>query len=41
MLYDDACLEVKAKYMTKGSDFVAIAGKYFYFFNEGVLIFKK
>merc|ERR1711918_20254 len=25
LLFDDACLEVKAKYQTKGSDFVAIA----------------
>ena len=25
MLYQDACLEVKAKFQTKGSDFVAIA----------------
>jgi hypothetical protein len=28
MLYGDSTLEVKAKYETKGSDFVAIAGKY-------------
>lgn len=26
-LFDNACLEVKAKYITKGSDFVAIASK--------------
>ena len=28
LIFGDACLEVKAKYETKGSDFVAIAGKY-------------
>ena len=28
-LYNNACLEVKAKFTTKGSDFVKIAGKYF------------
>ena len=27
LIFDDACLEVKAKYVNKGSDFVAIAGK--------------
>ena len=27
LVYDDACLKVKAKFITKGSDFVAIAGK--------------
>ena len=27
MLFDDACLEIKAKYVTKGSGFIAIAGK--------------
>ena len=27
LIYDDACLKVKAKFITKGSDFVAIAGK--------------
>ena len=27
LIHDDACLQVKAKFMTKGSDFVAIAGK--------------
>ena len=26
-IYDDACLWVQAAYATKGSDFVAIAGK--------------
>ena len=29
LIHNDACLEVAAKYITKGSDFVAIAGKYF------------
>ena len=28
LIFNDACLEVQAKYVTKGSDFVAIAGKY-------------
>jgi len=27
--YDNACLEVKAKFTTKGSDYVQIAGKFF------------
>ena len=27
LCYNDACLKVKAKFITKGSDFVAIAGK--------------
>lgn len=27
LIFNDAALEVKAKYITKGSDFVAIAGK--------------
>ena len=27
LLFGDAALEVKGKYQTKGSDFVAIAGK--------------
>jgi hypothetical protein len=30
MLYGDAALEVKAKYITKGNDFVAIAGKFLF-----------
>lgn len=28
LIHNDACLEVQAKFVTKGSDFVAIAGKY-------------
>ena len=28
VIMDDACLEVKAKFTTKGSDFVAIACKF-------------
>ena len=28
LIMNDACLEVDCKYATKGSDFVAIAGKY-------------
>ena len=27
MLFDDACLEVQAKYVTKGNEQIAIAGK--------------
>lgn len=27
LIFNDAALEVKAKFVTKGSDFVAIAGK--------------
>jgi len=27
LIHGDACLEVKAKFTTKGSDFVQIAGK--------------
>jgi hypothetical protein len=30
MLYGDAALEVKAKYITKGNDFVVIAGKFIF-----------
>ena len=29
LLFNDACLEVKAKFVTKGSDKVQIACKYF------------
>ena len=28
LIFNDACLEVKAKFVTKGSDHVQIAGKY-------------
>ena len=35
-LYDDACLEVKAKYVTKKSDFVAIAGTSFILFSHSL-----
>ena len=27
LIHGDACIEVKAKFTTKGSDFIAIAGK--------------
>ena len=27
LIHNDACIEVKAKFTTKGSDFIAIAGK--------------
>ena len=28
LIFNNACLEVKAKYVTKGSDNIQIAGKY-------------
>ena len=34
LIHGDACLEVQAKYTTKGSDFVAIAGKSFNNLNK-------
>ena len=34
LCHEDACLKVKAKFVTKGSDFVAIAGKLFDKTNE-------
>jgi hypothetical protein len=40
LLYGDAALEVKAKYMTKGSDFVAIAGKLNFIMARYILFLK-
>ena len=35
-LHDGACLEVKAKYVTKKSDYVAIAGMSFIIFSHSL-----